>query len=83
MNVPDRKLVVTIEPGADPIAGTVRDEAGNTTRFVGYVQLFERLESCREGALAGTEGALAGPSAPFDGPEEAEPGLRNGRREEG
>ena len=44
-------IVVMIDPVSDPIAGTVREEEGEVTEFVGYAHLVAAIEQHR--AVAG------------------------------
>lgn len=55
MSDSERTVVVTIEPGSDPIAGTVRNAAGPAIPFVGYVELVAQLERYRQGDAAAPE----------------------------
>ena len=55
MSDSERTVVVTIEPGSDPIAGTVRDPAGPAVPFVGYVELIAQLERYRQADAAAPE----------------------------
>lgn len=55
MSDSERTVVVAIEPGSDPIAGTVRDTAGPAVPFVGYVELIARLERYRQADAAAPE----------------------------
>lgn len=48
MSDSERTVVVTIEPGSDPIAGEVRDPGGSAIPFVGYVELIAQLERYRQ-----------------------------------
>ena len=41
------RLVVEVEADADPIRGTVTDEHGNASAFVGWVALISALEERR------------------------------------
>jgi hypothetical protein len=41
------RLVVEVEADADPIRGTVTDEQGNSSAFVGWVALISALEERR------------------------------------
>jgi len=41
------RLVVEVEADADPIRGTVTDEQGNASAFVGWVALISALEERR------------------------------------
>lgn len=52
MSDSERTVIVTIEPGSDPIAGTVRDPAGPAIPFTGYVELIAQLERYRQVAAA-------------------------------
>ena len=55
MSDSERTVVVTIEPGSDPIAGTVHDPAGPAIPFVGYVELIAQLERYRQADAAAPE----------------------------
>ena len=55
MSDSERTVVVTIEPGSDPIVGTVRDPAGPAIPFVGYVELIAQLERYHQADAAAPE----------------------------
>jgi hypothetical protein len=42
------RIELDIEPGTDPIRGTIGDESGAPARFVGWLELIERIEAIRE-----------------------------------
>lgn len=52
-----RRIVVVLEPGAGPIAGSVEDPDGEPRRFAGWLELCALLEEER---AAGQERAAQG-----------------------
>ena len=44
------RLTLELEPGADPIAGVIRDSTGLSHSFVGWLGLAVALQRCLETA---------------------------------
>ncbi|HEY1284575.1 MAG TPA: hypothetical protein VGF04_00665 [Solirubrobacterales bacterium] len=49
MQLEERELRLSIQPGSDPIAGRIGPPEGARTPFEGYVQLVAALEELRRG----------------------------------
>ena len=47
------RIELEIEPGTDPIRGTIGDESGATASFVGWLEFIEMIEEIREGKHRG------------------------------
>jgi len=45
--VDDRRLILELDPGSEPITGRLRDGSGVERPFAGYVELISALEELR------------------------------------
>jgi hypothetical protein len=61
VRTPARHLTLDVDPGSSPLSGSLRDDAGDMRRFVGWMELVSVLQALLE-PTAQNQGAADGTS---------------------